>query len=52
VRLMPVTGLTLPLVSYGGSSLTTTMLALGLIMNVRLHPTATFASKVFDFDDK
>ena len=52
IRLMPITGLTLPLVSYGGSSLTTTMLALALIVNVRLHPTATFARKVFDFDDE
>ena len=51
VRLMPITGLTLPLVSYGGSSLTATMLAIALIMNVRLHPTPTFASKVFDFDE-
>jgi rod shape determining protein RodA len=51
LRLMPITGLTLPLVSYGGSSLTATMLAIALIMNVRLHPTPTFASKVFDFDE-
>ena len=32
--LMPVTGITLPLVSYGGSSLLTTALALGLILSV------------------
>ncbi len=35
--LLPVTGLTLPLVSYGGSSLTTTMLALGLAQSVAMH---------------
>lgn len=32
--LMPITGLTLPLVSYGGSSLVVTSLALGLILSV------------------
>lgn len=32
--LLPVTGLTLPLVSYGGSSLLTSMISLGLVANV------------------
>lgn len=32
--LMPVTGITLPLVSYGGSSLITVMIALGLVQAV------------------
>ncbi len=32
--LMPITGITLPLVSYGGSSLVATTIALGLIMSV------------------
>ncbi len=35
--LMPVVGLTLPLVSYGGSSVITFMLGLGLLMNVSLR---------------
>ncbi|OGE88034.1 MAG: rod shape-determining protein RodA [Candidatus Doudnabacteria bacterium RIFCSPLOWO2_02_FULL_49_13] len=34
VGLMPVTGIPLPLLSYGGSSLITTMLALGLVQSV------------------
>jgi len=36
-NLMPVTGLTLPLISYGGSSLITTLMALGLAQNVMLR---------------
>jgi rod shape determining protein RodA len=36
----PVVGVTLPLVSYGGSSLLTTMVALGLAMNVSIRRTA------------
>ncbi|MBC8208945.1 MAG: rod shape-determining protein RodA, partial [Desulfobulbaceae bacterium] len=34
---LPVVGIPLPLVSYGGSSLMTTLLALGLLMNVRMR---------------
>ena len=33
----PVTGVTLPLISYGGSSLILTLAALGLTQSVRLH---------------
>lgn len=35
--LLPIIGLPLPLVSYGGSSLVTTLLSLGLLMNVRMR---------------
>ncbi len=34
IGLLPVTGIPLPLVSYGGSSLVTTMLALGLVQSI------------------
>jgi rod shape determining protein RodA len=35
--LLPVVGVTLPLLSYGGSSALTVMLALGLVMNVSVR---------------
>ena len=39
IGLMPITGITLPLVSYGGSSLLTTILSLGLVLNVGMRRT-------------
>lgn len=35
IGIMPVTGITLPFFSYGGSSILTTMLAMGLVLNVQ-----------------
>ncbi|PSL50998.1 cell division protein FtsW (lipid II flippase) [Salsuginibacillus halophilus] len=40
--LLPVTGFTLPLISFGGSSLVTTMALLGIIMSVRYHARSYF----------
>lgn len=37
VGLLPVTGVTLPLVSYGGSSLTLLLFSLGILMNISRH---------------
>jgi rod shape determining protein RodA len=37
VGLMPVTGIPLPLLSYGGSSVLFTFLALGIVMNIRMR---------------
>lgn len=34
---LPVVGIPLPLFSYGGSSLLTTMIAIGLLMNIRMR---------------
>ena len=35
--LLPVVGMPLPLVSYGGSSVIITMLAIGILLNIRMH---------------
>ena len=37
LRLAPITGIALPFVSYGGSSMLTSMLAVGLVQAVALH---------------
>ena len=34
VGLIPVTGVTLPFLSYGGSSLLITMLSMGILLNI------------------
>jgi cell division protein FtsW (lipid II flippase) len=49
VGLMPITGLTLPLISYGGSSLLATCLALGLLINIGLRPGYEISSEPFRF---
>jgi rod shape determining protein RodA len=37
IRIMPVTGVPLPLLSYGGSSVLGSLIAIGLLQNVYLH---------------
>lgn len=44
--LVPITGITLPLLSYGGSSITATMIALGIVANI--GKTVTRASRAVD----
>lgn len=37
IRLLPVTGIPLPFISFGGSSLFTTLLSLGLLQSIYVH---------------
>ena len=37
IRIMPVTGVPLPLLSYGGSSVLCSMIAVGLMQNIHIH---------------
>jgi len=37
IRIMPVTGVPLPLLSYGGSSVLGSLIAVGLMQNVHIH---------------
>jgi rod shape determining protein RodA len=37
IGIMPITGLPLPFISYGGSAIFTDMIAIGLLQSVRRH---------------
>lgn len=50
-KLMPVTGVTLPLVSYGGSSLLASFMAVGLLLNVGQNRPFVMANDAFEFED-
>ncbi len=52
LALLPIIGLTLPFVSYGGSSMLTVWLMTGLIFGVGLRPPARLSRPSFEFDDK
>jgi rod shape determining protein RodA len=45
IGIMPITGVTLPLLSYGGSSVITTMLAVGLLQSIYVRARASAALK-------
>ncbi len=50
IGLMPVTGMTLPFVSMGGSGLITNYLAIGLLIDVARTRPADLAPRPFEFD--
>jgi rod shape determining protein RodA len=45
IGIMPITGVTLPLMSYGGSSVITTLLAVGLLQSIYVRARAAAALK-------
>jgi cell division protein FtsW (lipid II flippase) len=49
--LMPITGITLPFVSYGGSSLLFSFAIIGLVMNFAATKPRAMARPSFEFDD-
>jgi len=49
VGLLPITGLSLPLVSYGGSGMVAHLLMLGLVMNVGSRPDYEMTKEPFRF---
>ncbi len=48
--LLPITGITLPFVSYGGSSLVTTFAMVGLVMNFASRRPAPLSRPSFEYD--
>jgi len=49
LKLMPVTGVTLPFVSYGGSSLMASFMAVGLLLNIGQNRPFVMARDAFEY---
>jgi rod shape determining protein RodA len=50
LKLMPVTGVTLPFVSYGGSSIIASFMCAGLLLNIGQNRPVVIARDSFEFD--
>lgn len=51
IGLMPTTGLTLPFVSFGGSSMLTNFIMIGLLLNIAQRRPILLARKPFQFEE-
>jgi cell division protein FtsW (lipid II flippase) len=51
LKLMPVTGVTLPFISAGGSSLIASYMAAGLLLNIGQHRPLVMANDSFEYGD-
>lgn len=50
--ILPIIGITLPFVSYGGSSMLTVWIMTGLVMNIAMRPQVRLARPTFEFDSR
>ncbi len=51
IGLLPITGMTLPFVSYGGTSMLTTWIMIGLLFNIAMRRPKYMSRKSFEFDE-
>jgi rod shape determining protein RodA len=51
IKLMPVTGVTLPFISYGGSSLLASFMAAGLLLNIGQNRPIVMANNSFEVEE-
>jgi cell division protein FtsW (lipid II flippase) len=49
--ILPITGVTLPLISYGGTSLLSTFLMVGIVMNLATRSRLTLVRPSFEYDN-